>query len=58
MSLAVTWVFGRGLRVASAATTALRFNQIRIVPQFGIGPGSNRGYQIATDVIQRGCRRE
>jgi hypothetical protein len=31
-SLAVTWVFGRGLRVASTATTALRFNQIRIMP--------------------------
>jgi len=58
LNLAVTWVFWRGLRVAATAATALRFNQIRIMTQFGIGPRSDGGYEVATSGIQRGRSRE
>jgi hypothetical protein len=56
LDLAVTWVFWRGLRVAATAATALRINQIRIMPHFGIGPRSDGGYEVTTNSIQRGRR--
>ncbi len=56
LNLAPTWVFWRGLRVAATATTALRFNQIRIMTQFGIGPRSDGGLEVASNGIQGGRR--